>query len=360
MPVQLRIARVIEVLEARPDRALVAVEVEGQRAEAVAYPTLSGPIAAGDQVVLNITSVALGLGTGGRHFVIGRLGGAPAAQAEGHVMKLRYTPLQFSVLAAEEEQSPHHDALAACDSLDGLPVIACSLHSMLGPAAAGVKAARGDARIAYIMTDGAALPLALSDLVARLRQAGFLDATITCGQAFGGDYEAVNVFSALLAARCVAKADVAIVAQGPGNVGTRTDWGFSGIEQGEIINAAGALGGRPVAAPRIGFADPRPRHRGLSRHAVIALGRVALLPADVVIPRMAEDRRREVMSALQREGIAARHRIVIEEGEPGIAALQARGIEIASMGRSFAEDPEYFLAASAAGRHAASIGDDKD
>jgi len=356
MPIQLRRGRVVEVLEARPDRAVLAVEVGGERAEAIAYTTLTGPVAAGDEVVLNVTAVALGLGTGGRHFVVGRLGGeAEAQQVPGHVMKLRYTPLQFSVLAAEEEQSPHHDAVAACASLDGLPVIACSLHSMVGPAAAGVKAAAPQARVAYVMTDAAALPLALSDLVARLREAGLLDATITCGQAFGGDHEAVNLHSALLAARCVANADVAIVAQGPGNVGTRTDWGFGGVEQGEIINAAAVLGGRPVAVPRIGFADPRPRHRGLSRHAVIALGRVALLPADVVVPRMAEDRSREVMQALESAGIAAKHRIVTEDGAPGMALLQARGIEAVSMGRSFEQEPEYFLAAAAAGAHAARL-----
>jgi hypothetical protein len=352
MPVQLRVARVVEVLESRRGRALLGVEVEGERSEAIAYPSLTGPVEVGDEVVLNVTAVALGLGTGGRHFVIGRLGGAAAEAERGHVMKLRYTPLQFGVLSIEEEDSPHHEAMAACASLDGMPVVACSLHSMIGPAAGGVKAAWGEARVAYLMTDGAALPLALSDLAARLRETGLIAATITCGQAFGGDHEAVNLHSGLLAARCVVRADVAIVAQGPGNVGTRTDWGTSAIEQGEIVNAAGILGGRPVAAPRIGFADPRARHRGLSRHAAIALGQVAVLPADVVVPRMAPDRHAEVMRALEREGIASRHRVVIEDGGPGIALLQARAVEISSMGRSFDENPEYFLAASAAGAHA--------
>ena len=41
----------------------------------------------------------------------------------------------------------------------------------------------------------------VSDLVAALCTRGLLDVTITCGQAFGGDYEAVSVYSALAVAR---------------------------------------------------------------------------------------------------------------------------------------------------------------
>ena len=62
------------------------------------------------------------------------------------------------------------------------------------------------------MTDGAGLPLAMSDLVAALRARGLLDATVTSGHAFGGDYEAVSIYSALAVARHVAHADAAVVA----------------------------------------------------------------------------------------------------------------------------------------------------
>ena len=58
------------------------------------------------------------------------------------------------------------------------------------------------------------MPLALSDLVATLRDRGLLDVTITAGHAFGGDYEAVSVYSALAVAKYVANADIAIVAMG--------------------------------------------------------------------------------------------------------------------------------------------------
>ena len=75
--------------------------------------------------------------------------------------------------------------------------------------------------------------------------------------------------------------DIAVVAQGPGNLGTGTRWGFSGVAAGEAVNAAAALGGRPVASLRISDADPRMRHRGVSHHSLTAYGRVALARADV-------------------------------------------------------------------------------
>ena len=70
------------------------------------------------------------------------------------------------------------------------------------------------------MTDGAALPIVISDLVDAMTRVGLIDTTITAGHAFGGDLEAVSVPSALALARHVTHADVAIVAMGPGVVGT--------------------------------------------------------------------------------------------------------------------------------------------
>jgi len=102
-----------------------------------------------------------------------------------------------------------------------MPVVVADLHSALPAVLAGVLADRPDARVAYVMTDGGALPLAFSRTVAGLRSAGWLGGrTVTVGQAFGGDLECVNVHSGLLAARHVLEADIAVVAQGPGNLGT--------------------------------------------------------------------------------------------------------------------------------------------
>src|SRR6185369_1894245 len=92
--------------------------------------------------------------------------------------------------------------------------------------------------------------------------------TVTAGQTFGGDLEAPNVHSGLLAARHALGADIAVVTQGPGNLGTGTAWGFSGVAVGEAVNAAAILGGRPVGSLRISAADPRSRHHGVSHHSL--------------------------------------------------------------------------------------------
>src|SRR5205823_2242632 len=101
-------------------------------------------------------------------------------------------------------------------------------------------------------------------LAAALRREGLLDAVVTSGQAFGGDLEAITVFTAMLAARVSVGAEVIVVGDGPGNTGTATVWGASDVESAMALNAAAILGGRPVAALRVSFADPRERHRGVS------------------------------------------------------------------------------------------------
>src|SRR5207247_11050914 len=134
--------------------------------------------------------------------------------------------------------------------LEGVPVVWVPLHSMVAPAVAGARAAGAD-RVSYVMTDNAALPAPLSRVAARLRREGLLDAVVTAGQAFGGDLEAVNVFTGLLAARLAAGAEVVVVGDGPGNTGTETIWGATAIESAMCLNATAILGGRPVAAGRV-------------------------------------------------------------------------------------------------------------
>ena len=347
--IRLRTGTVLSVGNVRPGLLELEVEVEGRPQRALAYPLLTGSPAAGDRCLLNTTAAALGLGTGGAHFVVGILDERNLdPPVEGHIMKLRYTPSQAKVRVAEEPGSPHREAIRRTDGLDGLPVIWAPLHSMVGAAAAGAKAA-GAARVAYLMTDGAALPAWLSDQVHELRAAGLLDSVVTCGQALGGDIESVNVFSGLLAARAVAEADAVIVADGPGKVGTETTWGASDVSSGMSLNAIGILGGRPVAALRLGFSDPTYRHHGVSPHSLTVLRDVALLPVHVAVPALDEDSREVVWSALKSAGLEERHQLVEATGEPALALLAEKGVSAQTMGRRLEDDPAFFLAAGAAG-----------
>jgi hypothetical protein len=324
--------------------------VDGELA-AIAYPDLVGEPRVGDRVLLNTTAVALDLGTGGFALVVAIPDRLPADHdAPGHVVKARYTPLQATVLAVDEQDSPHHDLLREADDLRGMPVVVADLHSALPAVLAGLRAGGRRPRVAYVMTDGGALPLGLSTTVDELKAAGWIAACVTVGQAYGGDVEAVTTHTGLLAARLVLGADVAIVTQGPGNLGTGTRWGFSGVASGEAINATAALHGHPIAALRISEVDPRERHRGVSHHSLTSLGRVALAPADIAVPSFEPPLGDRIHAAVA--ALSPPHRLVDVDVDGLSAALDAAPVALSTMGRGLDDDPAYFLGCAAAGRHA--------
>ena len=339
----------------------VAAPEEGAQepVRALAYPDLVGEAQPGDTVLLNTSALQRGLGTGGLALVVAVPDRLPAdpPPGPGHVVKARYTPLQAMVLGVDEQESPHHEVLREADSVDGLPVVVADLHSALPAVIAGLRAERPDVRVAYVMTDGGALPVAFSRAVAGLREAGWLAAAVTVGQSFGGDLEAVNVHTGLLAAAHVLHADVAVVAQGPGNLGTGTRWGFSGTSAGEAVNAVHALGGRAVASLRVSEADPRERHRGVSHHSLTAYGRVAMAPADVPVPRLEGAFGSAVLRQARElaQGSGGRLRLVEVDVDGLDAALATSPVRLSTMGRGLDADRAAFVAAAAAGRHAATL-----
>jgi hypothetical protein len=344
--VRLRRGTVLRVLDERPGALELEVEVDGERAPAIAYIELVGPVREGDAVVLNTSARAFGLGTGGMDLVVAVEGGGAVELGDvGRVMKARYTPLQAAVTSVEET---HRDALERSTGLSGTPVVCAPLHSMVGPVAAGARVA-GAGRVVYVMTDGAALPGAFSRQVPRLRDAGLLAGFVTCGQAFGGELEAVTIWSALLAAVEIVEADVVVVADGPGNLGTDTTWGVSALASGHALNAVAALGGAPVAALRISFADRRERHRGVSHHTLTILERVCMVEANVAVPALDGPNRDAVWDALRGRRLEEHHQLVETDGRPALDELERAGIEPESMGRTPTEDPAFFLAAGAAG-----------
>lgn len=332
-------------------------EMAGDEAWALAYTALTGLPAPGDRVLVNTTALDLRLGTGGYHFVIaieGPSGVDAVAPFPGHLMKLRYTPHQCAVLAAEETETRGADER---DDLDLAPVVACELHSQPPAVAAGFLARLPDARIAYVMTDGAALPLAFSRLVALMRDRGLVHGVVTAGQSFGGDLEAINIYSGLLMARWALQSDLIIIGQGPGNAGTGTRFGFSGLQQADAANAAACLGGRPIICLRASAVDSRERHQAPSHHTLTVLDRAVRCRCAVPIARDAPGgRRRRILAALQQLQLHERHDLLTEcRGSPGLDLLQERDVSVTTMGRSVADDREFFLHASAAGAAAATM-----
>lgn len=327
----------------------IKVKVDGKIEKAVNYPKMSGFVSVGDEVLLNTSAVELNLGTGGAHFVIANLNKLESSMSKGgHIMKLRYTPLQIKFFTAEEQESKYHEKIRDFKSLENMPVVVGTLHSMLIPFIATYKRKNPDKKVAYIMTDGAALPIYLSKNVKNLKNKGLLDATITIGNAFGGDFECINIYTGLITAKEVINADVVFVSMGPGIVGTGTKYGFSGIEQGYILDAAQKLGGRAIAIPRISFADKRDRHYGISHHSITILKE--MVNSKVIVPINIQDdnKRKHVISQIKENKIDNLHEIIFIEKDSTKKDLEFFNLNAKSMGRGYDEDEEFFKSSSGA------------
>jgi hypothetical protein len=324
MPLSLRRGRVSVILDRHDE--LVRLEVDG--VACIAYPRLTGPVEEGDDVVVNVQARELDLGSGGfdvLHANLTRgLGLSPPHGA--HVMTLPYSPLQSAAPHAEE-------GAALASSLDGLPVVCCSLHSQLVP----VCAALAGRRTAYLQLGGGALPVSLSEAVRALRGRGLLEIAVSVSPCFDGDVQCVNPWSALAWAKAQGF-EVAVCAVGPGIVGTASRLGHGGLAAATAANAAAGLGGRAIVVARVSDADPRERHRGLSHHTRAVLD-VCLGEPELAWPAGYAD---------PPEGA-----VEVDAGDWRDASA---GLPVSHMGRGPDDDPWFFAAAFAAGRLVAASG----
>ncbi|WP_114854835.1 DUF3866 family protein [Brachybacterium sp. YJGR34] len=354
-------------LGAWPGVERLEVELEdGGTISAIAYRELTGRPARGERVLLNTNALRRELGTGGDAMVVARPDELPTAvEPAGHMVKARYTPMQTMVDALDDPEGEHYRIVRDAEDIAGMPVVVADLHSSLPAIVAGIKVHRRSARIAYVHTDAAALPAAYSRTAARLREAELIAAVISAGQSFGGDHEAVTVHSALLGAKHVVGADVAIVIQGPGNLGTGTGWGFSGVQSVEALHAAAVLGGQPVATLRVSSADERPRHHGLSHHSSTTYGRALLSPAHLPVLPRTDSRynkfhasvRKQVKSTILKPASARgiQHHLTEVDAKGIRGALEEMPVRMTTMGRTLAEDTAAFQYAALAGRCAAQL-----
>jgi hypothetical protein len=318
-----RITAVVERVE-----GLSRVEVDG--VPCVAYPRLTGPVALGDEVIVNTQARKLELGTGGFDVLYANLtrGLDLSADSDAHVIKLPYTPAQNARRHAEEGRT-------LPDTLAGLPVVCCSLHSQVAPVCAGIGR---EARVAYIQLPGGALPVSLSDALRVLREQRHVETSIAVGACLDGDFECVSAASALLWSAAEGF-DVVVCAIGPGIVGTGSTFGHGGLAAADAANAAHALKGTAILAVRASEGDPRERHQGVSHHTQavlqLCLGDViAPWPAGYDAPPWLESRREVDVAGWEKA---------------------CAGLPLAHMGRGPEEDPLFFATAFAAGRVAAGL-----
>ena len=334
-----RPATVTEVLGSRDGLQRLSVTMQdGSEARAYALVELTGSCDVGDRIVCNTTAVERNLGTGGWHFVHWNLErDSLDLPGPDHVMKLRYTSLQCDVGTSELLHPEASDRL-----LGGTPVVVCTLHSQAALVALAFAHASAGHRLAYVMTDGAALPMAMSDLVAELVEQGLIAGTVTAGHAFGGDLEAVGFASALSLATHVLEADAIVAAMGPGVVGTGTAMGTTALEAAPMLDTVERRGGRPVLCVRASDGDGRGRHRGVSHHVHSVLGLTGTRPSVAGVDGALDEVVRETC-----------HVHPVPEIPDAGRLMDAAGIRVTTMGRGPEADPTFFAAAIGAGTLAA-------
>jgi hypothetical protein len=325
------------------ERPLV-VEVGGERRPAWADPVLLGEVRAGDEVLVNVAALDLGLGSGGFDVVHANLSrGLEAAAAGGeHVMKLNYSSLQHPVEPVERGLEADGGGEEAEAARRTVPVGVLPLHGHLAPAAWAAAQASPGIEVGYVQSAGGALPGSLSRDVAELRRLGLLRGHIAAAPAYGGEQEALSVVGALDAAATTLGWDAVLVGPGPGMIGSETEYGHGGMAALDNAHAALSLGMAALVSPRLSGSDPRRRHRGLSHHTRTVL-RLLLAPVEVAMPEGEEE-----IAAAATEAGAGRHEL--RTAPVDLDGYAASGLPTETMGRGIEEDPLFFAAPLAAGR----------
>jgi hypothetical protein len=341
-------------LRLRLRRALVvseeplAVEVDGERRPAWADRALLGEMREGDEVVVNVAALDLGLGSGGFDVVHVNLTRGLQGGGEGdeHVIKLNYTSLQHPVEPVEPPL-PEMPATRA-EGTAAVSVLVLPLHGHLAPAAWALAQGSSGLRAGYVQSAGGALPGSLSSDVATLRERGLLAGHVTAGPSYGGEQEAISVAGALAAAGSLGW-DVALVGPGPGIIGSATELGHGGMTALDNAHAALALGCPTLVSPRLSSADPRERHNGVSHHTLTVLS-LLLAGVEVPVPGPGSDGLEPALAearASLAEAVGERHRL--REEPVDLDGYAASGLPARTMGRGIEEDPIFFAAPLAAG-----------
>jgi uncharacterized protein DUF3866 len=325
----------------------LAVEIDGERRPAWADTALLGEMREGDEVVVNVEALDLGLGSGGFDIVHVNLtrGLEGSGASDEHVMKLNYTSLQHPVVPVElpvrlsgvggPKGAPERAG-------EAIPVLVLPLHGHLAPAAWAAEQASPGLKVGYVQTPGGALPGSLSRDVAELRERSLLCGHITAAPTYGGEYEAISVAGALDAAARNLKWEAVIAGPGPGIIGSDSRLGHGGIAALDTAHASLALDLPTMLSPRLSSADPRERHRPVSHHTLTVL---QLLLGGVEVPVPASE---PVPIAVLATAAGWRHRL--HEAPVNLKGYEASKLPAQTMGRTLVEDPLFFAAALAAGR----------
>ncbi len=342
-----------------PEQELTISLLGGERRPAIADVGLVGASRQGDEVVVNVQALDLGLGSGGFDIVHVNLTRGLSADGapDAHVMKLNYTSLQHAVACVEEQE-----LLLPLEK----PVAVLALHGQLAAVAWAFAEARPGGRLGFVQTPGGALPGGHSRTVLTLRERGLLAGHLTAGAAHGGEGEAVTTAGALHHGLRTLGWDAAVCGPGPGIVGSSSPLGHGGMHALDSAHIALALGAPTLLVARMSSADRRPRHRGISHHTLTVLD-LLLEPVTVALPAGihspvgadlraglgsvfgASDSQFKPQMALDVERPARMARHDWRRAPVDMPAYLASGLPAETMGRVLLEDPLFFGAALAGG-----------
>jgi uncharacterized protein DUF3866 len=338
----------------------------GRRREAIADVALVGRAEVGDEVVVNVEALDLGLDSGGFDIVHVNLtrgldGENALGAGQARAMKLNYTSLQHAITPVEQERLQLPVAL---------PAAVLALHGQLpGVAWAFAQAAPG-ARLGYVQTEGGALAGGHSRTVRTLRERGLLAGHVTAGAAFGGEQEAITTAGALHHGLRELGWDAAVCGPGPGIVGSGSALGHGGMIALDSAHVALALGCPTLLVARMSSGDRRARHRGISHHTLTVLD-LLLEPVTVALPAgvrspVGADLRAGLGAvfggAMPSQPSAERPAPALDVERPAriarhdwrrasidLPAYAASGLPTETMGRGLAADPLFFAGALAGG-----------
>jgi hypothetical protein len=338
--------------------ALTGAGAHGHRRAAIADVSLVGRAEVGDELIVNVEALDLGLGSGGFDIVHVNLtrGLEGSGEPGAAVMKLNYTSLQHAVAPVED---------ARLELPLERPVAVLALHGQLAAVAWAFSRAAPGKRLGYVQSGGGALPGGHSRTVRALREQRLLAGHLTAGAAFGGEGEAITTAGALHHGLRTLGWDAAVCGPGPGIVGSSSALGHGGMSALDSAHVSLALGCRTLLVARMSTSDDRERHRGISHHTLTVLD-LLLEPVTVALPAGM----RSPVGADLRAGLGAvfagalrgRPSLALDVERPvritrhdwrrasvDLPAYAASGLSSQTMGRGLAEDPLFFGAALAGG-----------
>jgi hypothetical protein len=329
----------------------LTVEIGGEPRPTWADTVLLGEMREGDEVIVNVAALDLGLGSGGFDVVHVNLsrGLEGGGGGDEHVIKLNYTSLQHPVEPVETavHRSPaERDKSAPLGDSPASPVLVLPLHGHLAPAAWAAAQQSPGLRVGYVQTGGGALPGSLSRDVVELRERGLLCGHITAAPSYGGEHEALSTVGAIDAAANRLDWEAILVAPGPGIIGSETEFGHGGMAALDSAHAALSLQLPTLVSPRLSSSDPRERHIDVSHHTYTVL-ELLLAQVEVAVP----ENEPRIAAALQ--AAPGRHRL--RPAPVDLAGYAESGFPSRTMGRDLKDDPLFFAAPLAAGRALAGV-----